>query len=63
MCGFATVVQPDADSMLIDDVLAVGDRGTGNSLAWLPPLAVLCAIPAIGFWLFNREAPRVAEDP
>jgi ABC-2 type transport system permease protein len=48
--------------LVIDPSAPTLTEATGRSLAWLPPLAVLCAIPAFGFWLFNREAPRVAED-
>jgi ABC-2 type transport system permease protein len=35
---------------------------TGYSLAWLPPLVILLAVCVLGFWLFNREAPIVAEE-
>jgi ABC-2 type transport system permease protein len=48
--------------LVIDASAPTLSEATGNSLAWLPPLAILFAIPSIGFWLFNREAPRVAED-
>jgi ABC-2 type transport system permease protein len=33
----------------------------GSSLAVLIPIAVLAALAAIGFWVFNRLAPHVAE--
>lgn len=28
----------------------------------LPPLAIIVILFALGFWVFNREAPRIAED-
>jgi ABC-2 type transport system permease protein len=34
----------------------------GSALTWLPPLALLLAVLAVGLWLFSREAPRVAEE-
>jgi ABC-2 type transport system permease protein len=34
----------------------------GSWLALLEPLALVAAILVIGFWVFNREAPHIAED-
>jgi hypothetical protein len=34
----------------------------GSWLALIQPLALVAAIIAIGFWVFNREAPHIAED-
>jgi len=34
----------------------------GSWLALLEPLALVAAIIVIGFWVFNREAPHIAED-
>jgi ABC-2 type transport system permease protein len=34
----------------------------GSAVALLAPLAIVAATFAIGFWVFNRIAPRVAED-
>lgn len=48
--------------LIIDPSAPTLTEATGDSFAWLPPLAILLAVPAIGFWLFNREAPRVAEE-
>jgi ABC-2 type transport system permease protein len=39
-------------------VAEVGD----SALIWLPPVALLLLVLALGLWLFNREAPRVAEE-
>jgi ABC-2 type transport system permease protein len=34
----------------------------GSALIWLPPVGLLLLVLALGLWLFNREAPRVAEE-
>jgi ABC-2 type transport system permease protein len=34
----------------------------GSMAALLEPLAIVVAIFVLGFWVFNRTAPRVAED-
>ena len=34
----------------------------GSWLALLEPLALVAALFVLGFWYFNREAPRIAED-
>lgn len=34
----------------------------GSWAALLEPMALVAAIIAIGFWVFNREAPHIAED-
>jgi ABC-2 type transport system permease protein len=48
--------------LVIDSSAPTLTEATGSSLAWLPPLAILVTVPAFGFWFFNREAPRVAEE-
>lgn len=48
--------------------LVIGDDSTGAAEAiggaglLLVPLAILVAVVALGFWTFNRMAPRVAEE-
>ena len=37
-------------------------EATGSELAWLLPAFVFVAVCALGFWVFNREAPRLAEE-
>jgi ABC-2 type transport system permease protein len=37
-------------------------QALGSWLALLEPMAIVVAIFAIGFWVFNKTAPRVAED-
>jgi ABC-2 type transport system permease protein len=34
----------------------------GSSLFWLVPAGIVLAVVVIGLWLFNREAPRIAEE-
>ena len=48
--AFITHATPSAEALL------------GSYAALLGPLAIIAAIFAIGFWVFNRIAPRVAED-
>jgi ABC-2 type transport system permease protein len=48
--------------LVIDPSAPTLTEAAGSSFAWVPPLAVLVAVCALGFWLFNREAPRVAEE-
>jgi ABC-2 type transport system permease protein len=35
---------------------------SGYELGWLPPLAIMLGVCVLAFWLFNREAPRIAEE-
>jgi ABC-2 type transport system permease protein len=35
---------------------------TGGGLRFLVPLAIIAAVFALGLWVFNREAPRIAEN-
>ena len=37
-------------------------EAAGSELAWLLPTAVFVVVCALGFWVFNREAPRIAEE-
>jgi hypothetical protein len=34
----------------------------GSWAALIEPLALVAIICALGFWVFNREAPHIAED-
>jgi len=34
----------------------------GGALVWLPPVIVFVAVCVLGLWVFNREAPRIAEE-
>ncbi len=48
--AFITHATPSAEALL------------GSYAALLGPLAIIAVLFAIGFWVFNRLAPRVAED-
>jgi ABC-2 type transport system permease protein len=48
--------------LVVDPSAPTLSEAGGGSLAWLAPLALLAVIAAAGFWLFKREAPRVAEE-
>lgn len=48
--------------MLVVDPSAPSLREAGGSFAWIASFALLAALCGVGFWLFNREAPRVAEE-
>jgi len=47
------VVDPSAPTVV---------EAAGSELAWPVPTVVFVAVCAIGFWVFNREAPRIAEE-
>lgn len=37
-------------------------KGSSGVVALLAPIAIVLAIFALGFWVFNRQAPHIAED-
>ena len=55
-----TVAIP-ADAMINPSTLSAGQI-MGSWAALLEPMALVAAIIVIGFWVFNREAPHIAED-
>jgi ABC-2 type transport system permease protein len=46
---------------IVDDTAPHAAAAIGGSLRLLLPLAVIFGSFALGLWLFNREAPRIAE--
>jgi ABC-2 type transport system permease protein len=34
----------------------------GGAVWLLVPIGILCAVCALGYWVFRREAPRIAEE-
>jgi ABC-2 type transport system permease protein len=48
--------------VVIDPSAPTIAEATGSDLAWLLPTLVFVAVCALGFWVFNREAPRIAEE-
>jgi ABC-2 type transport system permease protein len=57
----ATVFQQFRYAMITHGTLSVGDA-LGGWLTLLGPLAIVLAVFALGFWVFNRSAPLVAEN-
>ena len=47
--------------MIFHGTLSAG-QAMGSWLALLEPLALSAIIFVLGFWVFNREAPHIAED-
>jgi ABC-2 type transport system permease protein len=50
--GRVLVIDPSAPSL----------TEAGGSFAWIASFVLLVVLCGVGFWLFNREAPRVAEE-
>jgi ABC-2 type transport system permease protein len=57
----ATVFQQFRYAMITHGTLSVGDA-LGSWTALLGPLAIVFAVFGLGFWVFNRSAPLVAEN-
>jgi ABC-2 type transport system permease protein len=61
------LLNPIAGLLELGRVLVIDPRAptlteaAGTSLAWIGALGLLVLVCAAGFWLFNREAPNVAE--
>jgi ABC-2 type transport system permease protein len=56
-----TIFQQFRHAMINDATLSAGQI-MGSWLALLEPIALVVIIFALGFWVFNREAPHIAED-
>jgi ABC-2 type transport system permease protein len=57
----AVVFQQFRYAMITHDTVSVG-RALGSWTAVLEPLAIVFATFILGFWVFNRSAPLVAEN-
>jgi ABC-2 type transport system permease protein len=57
----AAVIQ-ESRHLLIDPSYVGAATAIGGTVRLLVPLAVLVGTFALGFWVFNREAPRIAEE-
>jgi ABC-2 type transport system permease protein len=55
------IFQQFRHAMINHSVLSAGQI-MGSWAALLEPLALVVVIFAVGFWVFNREAPHIAED-
>jgi len=56
-----TVFQQFRHAMINRHTLSAG-QALGSWAALLEPLALVSVIFVVGFWVFNREAPHIAED-
>jgi ABC-2 type transport system permease protein len=56
-----TVFQQFRHAMINNGTLSAG-QALGSWASLLEPLALVAAIFVLGFWVFNREAPHIAED-
>ena len=50
-----------AREWLIDPDAPGFATAAGGFPSWIVPVAIVASICAFGFWIFNREAPRIAE--
>jgi ABC-2 type transport system permease protein len=57
----AVVFQQFRHAMITHQTLSAS-RAIGGSVALLEPLAIVLGVFALGFWVFNRSAPLVAEN-
>lgn len=55
------IFQQFRHAIIFRGTLSAG-QALGSWAALLEPLALVAAIFALGFWVFNREAPHIAED-
>jgi ABC-2 type transport system permease protein len=56
-----TIFQQFRHAMINGATFSAG-QVMGSWLALLEPVALVCAIFVLGFWVFNRQAPHIAED-
>jgi ABC-2 type transport system permease protein len=47
---------------MINNATLSAGQAMGSWFDLLEPLGLVAAIFLIGFWVFNREAPHIAED-
>jgi ABC-2 type transport system permease protein len=47
---------------LIDDTAPNAWDAAGGMVYLLIPAAIAIGVVVLGFWVFNREAPRIAEE-
>jgi len=62
MCNPLACIIQQARHALIDPHAASAAQAIGGAPRLLVPLAIVVAVCAIGYWIFNCSAPRIAED-
>ena len=55
------IFQQFRHAMINHDALSAG-QALGGWAALLEPMAIVAAVFVLGFWVFNRAAPHIAED-
>jgi ABC-2 type transport system permease protein len=62
MANPIAAIATEARYLLIDPDAPSAAAVIGGSVWLLVPLAVIAVVTALGFWVFTREAPRIAEE-
>jgi ABC-2 type transport system permease protein len=62
LCNPLAAVVAQARHAVIDSGAPTAGQAIGGDVRLLIPLAITIGVGALGFWLFNREAPRIAEE-
>jgi ABC-2 type transport system permease protein len=62
MCNPLAAVVQQARHAMIDPGAPGAGHAIGGDIRLLIPIGITIAAAVIGFWLFNREAPRIAEE-
>jgi ABC-2 type transport system permease protein len=62
VCNPLAAVAQQARHAMIDSGAPTAAQAIGGGVRLLIPIAITIAAAAFGFWLFNREAPRIAEE-
>jgi ABC-2 type transport system permease protein len=62
MANPLTAILTQARYALIDPDAPTAAQAIGGSARLLIPLFVVVAVSALGFWVFTRQAPRIAEE-
>ena len=57
----AAIIQ-ESRHLIIDPAYVSASDGLGGAALLIVPLALLLGSVALGLWVFNREAPRIAEE-
>jgi ABC-2 type transport system permease protein len=62
MANPIAAIVTEARHVLIDPSAPTAAETIGGTVWLLVPLAVIALVAALGFWVFTREAPRIAEE-
>jgi len=62
MCNPVAVVLQEARHSVIDPDAMSAAYAIGGTARLLIPIGIVVGVFALGFWVFNREAPRIAEE-